>query len=202
MHTFSVPLSPPYFFSPTRSVQYKHAATFDTHQTTSLQKVPAEQRTADVERGKLNPLDMTVSQRQTAANRAALQHSQFVQAPPPRQLQRPTTPARVFSSQSPLTETPQHSDQHADARRHLLNTERSCDIREQLYCVLPGPARKAGWDTPSIQSALDLPSLGFTEGSAGERAVRLFDAIASGKLSLQQLQQAEAAQMAALAQDM
>lgn len=105
MHTFSVPLSPPYFFSPTRSVQYKHAATFDTHQTTSLQKVPAEQRTADVERGKLNPLDMTVSQRQTAANRAALQHSQFVQAPPPRQLQRPTTPARVFSSQSPLTET-------------------------------------------------------------------------------------------------
>ena len=97
---------------------------------------------------------------------------------------------------------PQHSDQHADARRHLLNTERACDIREQLYCVLPGPARKAGWDTPSIQSALDLPSLGFTEGSAGERAVRLFDAIASGKLSLQQLQQAEAAQMAALAQDM
>jgi hypothetical protein len=97
---------------------------------------------------------------------------------------------------------PQHSDQHADARRHLLNTQQACDIREQLYCVLPGPARKAGWDTPVIQSALDLPSLGFTEGSAGERAVRLFDAIASGKLSLQQLQQAEAAQMAALAQDM
>jgi hypothetical protein len=96
---------------------------------------------------------------------------------------------------------PQHSDQHADARRHLLNTERACDIREQLYCVLPGPARKAGWDTPSIQSALDLPSLGFTEGSAGERAVRLFDAIASGKLSLQQLQQAEVAQIAALAQE-
>ena len=103
-HIFGTPF-PTLFFSPTRSVQYKHAATFDTHQTTSLQKVPAEQRTADVERGKLNPLDMTVSQRQTAANRAALQHSQFVQAPPPRQLQRPTTPARVFSSESPLTET-------------------------------------------------------------------------------------------------
>ena len=44
---------------------------------------------------------------------------------------------------------------------------------------------------PPVQAALDLPALGFAEGSAGERGVRLFDDIAGGTLTLQRLQQAE-----------
>ncbi len=53
-----------------------------------------------------------------------------------------------------------------------------------------------GWDTQRIQAALDLPSLGFSVGSPGERGV---DAIADGRLSMQQLQQAENAALQALA---
>ncbi len=54
-------------------------------------------------------------------------------------------------------------------------------------------------DSP-LQSALDLPALGYTEGSAGERGVRLFDAIAGGALTLQRLQQAEREAVEALAE--
>lgn len=51
-----------------------------------------------------------------------------------------------------------------------------------------------------VQAALDLPALGFVEGSAGERGVRLFDAIAGGTMTLQRLQQAEREAIEALAQ--
>ncbi len=80
----------------------------------------------------------------------------------------------------------------------LLGFERVSDIREQLYIMLPASARKAGWDTRSIQTALIVPSLGFSQGSPRERGVRLFDAIVGGKLSMHQLQQAETAALNAL----
>ncbi len=53
----------------------------------------------------------------------------------------------------------------------------------------------AGWDTQRTQAAHDPPSL-FSVGSPGERGV---DAIADGRLSMQQLQQAENAALQALA---
>ena len=98
----------------------------------------------------------------------------------------------------PVDDAPSQDPQLAEARRHLLGLS-ACDLRMQIYIMMPAAARKAGWDTQRIQAALDLPSLGFSEGSPGERGVRLFDAIADGRLSIQQLQQAENAALEALA---
>ena len=97
---------------------------------------------------------------------------------------------------------PAQDGTRAAAVRQLLAVEHAGDLREQIYFVLPPAGRKAGWNTQRIQAALDLPSLGFSEGSPGERGVRLWDAIADGRLSIQQLQQAEDAALRALAADM
>jgi len=97
---------------------------------------------------------------------------------------------------------PAQDGPRAAAVRQLLAVEHAGDLRQQIYIVLLPAGRKAGWTTQRIQAALDLPSLGFSEGSPGERGVRLWDAIADGRLSIQQLQQAEDAALRALAADM
>jgi hypothetical protein len=95
--------------------------------------------------------------------------------------------------------SPNDLHEQAEARRQLLGVQNHSDISLQIYGLLPASARKAGWDTRSIQSALDLPSLGFSQGTPGQRSERLFDAILSGKLSMSQLLQAESAMMNDLA---
>lgn len=95
--------------------------------------------------------------------------------------------------------SPNALQERAEARRQLLGVQNHSDISLQIYGLLPASARKNGWDTRSIQSALDLPSLGFSEGTPGQRSERLFDAILSGKLSMSQLLQAESAMMNDLA---
>ena len=94
---------------------------------------------------------------------------------------------------------PNDLQEQAEARRQLLGVQNHSDISLQIYGLLPASARKAGWDTRSIQSALDLPSLGFSQGTPGQRSERLFDAIVSGKLSMSRLLQAESAMMEDLA---
>jgi hypothetical protein len=95
--------------------------------------------------------------------------------------------------------SPNDLHEQGEARRQLLGVQNHSDISLQIYGLLPASARKAGWDTRSIQSALDLPSLGFSQGTPGQRSERLFDAILSGKLSMSQLLQAESAMMNDLA---
>ena len=107
-------------------------------------------------------------------------------------------PPQVSHAHPAPHEEPRDSEEHVAARKQLLGVERVSDIREQLYIMLPTSARKAGWDTRSIQTALIVPSLGFSQGSPGERGVRLFDTIVGGKLSMHQLQQAETAALNAL----
>ena len=100
----------------------------------------------------------------------------------------------------PALAAPPHDLQLAEARLQLLGLQQVGELRANIYSLLPAAARKAGWGTERIQAALDLPSLGFSEGSPGERGAKLFDAIAGGRLSLHQLQQAETAALEAAMQ--
>jgi hypothetical protein len=110
-------------------------------------------------------------------------------------------PAQQHNPQ-PVDAAPAQDGPRATAVRQLLAVEHAGDLREQIYCVLLPAGREAGWNTQRIQAALDLPSLGFSQGSPGERGVRLLDAIAEGRLGVKQLQQAEDAALRALAADM